>query len=150
MGQDFFPSQNNILNQNMMEAQRSTRNIQNQITAITTTLYNYLVWGDSTADATLVKDTGYIANNIARLNYTLPATAAVGDRFGICGKGAGGWRVVQNAGQRIHFGTLVTLTGAGGYAESDDYRDVVHIICITANTDFKIIWSCGNIVLCTS
>jgi len=142
---DFFPSRDNILNQNMMEQNRVTSNIQAQIDVITTTVFNYLVWGDSTADTILVKDTGYIANNIARINYTLPATADVGDRYGITGKGAGGWKVVQGALQRIHFGTLQSVSGAAGYLQSGHFSDTVHIICITANTDFRVVWANGDI-----
>ena len=46
-------------------------------------------------------DNGYIANNAARVVFTLPATSVVGNVIRIAGKGAGGWRVT---GKQIQFG----------------------------------------------
>lgn len=45
----------------------------------------------------------YLANNAAQVNITLPASAelAVGDTLKVSGLGAGGWRILQNAGQRV-------------------------------------------------
>lgn len=81
---------------------------------------------------------GYIANNAGLVTLTLPATAAVGDTVTVQGKGAGLFRIAQNAGQTIHFGASDTTTGAGGYLEATQRYDSVELLCITANTDWAV------------
>lgn len=64
-----------------------------------------------TGDCTLVNSTAqqatpnacYLANNATQVNIALPASAelAVGDTLKVSGLGAGGWRISQNAGQRV-------------------------------------------------
>ena len=49
---------------------------------------------------------GYVCNNASRVTVTLPSTAAVGDTIKIIGKGAGGWKVAQNASQYIQFANV--------------------------------------------
>lgn len=83
-------------------------------------------------------DNGYITNNGALVTVTLPATAAVGQRVSIVGKGAGLWKLAQNASQVIHFGTLDTTTGTGGYLSATERYDCLEAICVTANTDWVI------------
>ncbi len=46
-------------------------------------------------------NTGYIANSASRVTVTLPAEPSVGDIVEISGAGTGGWKIVQNEGQRI-------------------------------------------------
>jgi hypothetical protein len=46
-------------------------------------------------------NTGYLADNAARVTITLPASPAIGDLVRISGAGAGGWTIAQNAGQTI-------------------------------------------------
>lgn len=81
---------------------------------------------------------GYIANNAGLVTLTLPATASVGDTVTVQGKGAGLFRIAQNAGQTIHFGSSDTTTGAGGYLEATQRYDSVELLCITANTDWAV------------
>ncbi len=90
---------------------------------------------------------GYITDNAAFVTLTLPATAAVGDKFSIQGFGAGGWRVAQNSGQSIRLGNAVTTTGAGGYVASTNRYDDAFLVCIVANTTFKIVNAIGNLDL---
>jgi len=104
-----------------------------------------VAWTEVTAHTSMVTKKGYIVNNISRIELTLPATAAVGDIVAVTGKGAGGWKILQNASQTIHFGIYASLAGVGGYLQSDDYRDTVQLICITLNTDWKVVWCSGNI-----
>jgi len=98
---------------------------------------------------TMVADNGYVADNAALVTLTLPVTAAIGDEFVVIGKGAGGWKVAQNASQSIQFtaGGSVTATtsGTGGHIDSSVASDCVHLVCITANTLFAVIDSLGNI-----
>ena len=87
----------------------------------------------------------YVANNVSLVVFTLPETAAFGDKIGFTGKGAGGWKILQNAGQTIHFGNQSTVTGVTGWVSSDHFQDGIILACITANTDWKVLWACGNI-----
>lgn len=97
--------------------------------------------------ATMVANNGYIPNNAGLVTLTLPATAVVGDTFQIVGKGAGGWRVAQNAGQTIHYISQDTTTGAGGRLDSTVRYNCVELVCVTANTDFVANDAAGNITV---
>lgn len=88
---------------------------------------------------------GYITNNVALVTVTLPSTAAVGQRVAITGKGAGLWKLAQNSGQTVHFGSTDTTTGATGYLAATVRYDCVEVQCITANTDWVVIRSQGTI-----
>ena len=90
---------------------------------------------------------GYILNNGSEVTATLPSTAAVGDIVAVVGKGAGGWKIAQNSGQTIHFGSSDTTTGATGYLEFTNQYDSIELICITANTDWVGRNSVGNITV---
>lgn len=58
--------------------------------------------------------------NSALVTASLPSTSSVGDLVWIVGKGVGGWKIAQNAGQKIHFGNQDTTTGAGGHLDSSN------------------------------
>lgn len=88
---------------------------------------------------------GYIANNGALVTLTLPATATQGSVIAVLGKGAGGWSIAQNAGQRIYFGSASTTLGVGGSLASTNLRDAIELVCITADTEFQVVGSIGNI-----
>lgn len=92
-------------------------------------------------------DTGYITNNANLVTVTLPSTIALGEVVRVTGKGAGGWRVAQNAGQTVYFGSSSTTTGTGGRLDSTHRRDSVELVCVTANTDFNVLSSVGNITV---
>lgn len=95
----------------------------------------------------MVEDNGYITNNVASVGLTLPATATLGSVLQIVGKGAGGWDVVQGAGQTIHFLAQDTTTGAGGSLASTTRYDCITLRCIIADTDWTIENSAGNITV---
>jgi hypothetical protein len=78
----------------------------------------------------------YITNNAGLVTMTLPATAAVGDTFAIVGKGAGGWKIAQNASQIIQVGSVPTIAGTGGSVASINQYDSITLVCVTANTLF--------------
>lgn len=88
---------------------------------------------------TMVADGGYVANNPALVTLTLPTTAAFGTTISIAGKGAGGWKIAQNAGQEIFFGSSATTIGATGYLQSTQQFDSIELLCITANTQWTVI-----------
>lgn len=90
---------------------------------------------------------GYITNNAGLVTVTLPSTAAVGQRVSIVGSGAGLWKLAQNSGQTIHFGSIDSTTGTGGYLAATVRYDSVEVICITANTDWVVRSSVGSITI---
>jgi hypothetical protein len=112
---------------------------------INSTVTGGITWNEETGtSATMAVNNGYIANNAALVTLTMPSTAAVGDVVRVTGKGAGGWRIAQNASQVIHFGSSDTTTGATGRLDSTATYDSVEMVCITANTDFVVLSSIGN------
>lgn len=104
-----------------------------------------MVWSEvtGTTQAAAVNN-GYITNNAARVVVTLPDTAAVGDLIRIVGKGAGGWRLGQNASESIILNSTTSTVGVGGYIESTNAGDCVEVVCITANTTWRVINSMGG------
>lgn len=106
-------------------------------------------WNDSTTTPiTLAVNNGYVSDDGANLvTFTLPATAALGGVISIVGKAAGLWKIAQNSGQTIHYQGTDTTTGTGGSLSSGHQYDCVNLVCITANTDFVVNSSSGNLVV---
>ena len=102
---------------------------------------------ETTTSRALVGNEGVIGNNAATITMTLPASCAVGDVFRVTQKGAGLVRVAQNAGDTIHFGTSDTTAGAGGYLETTEQWDAIEFLCVTANTDWMVLSTTGNITI---
>lgn len=99
-----------------------------------------LAWSEVTGTSqTAAVNNGYITNNAALVTVTLPTTIAVGQTVRVAGKGAGGWRIAQSAGQQIHFGAVDSTIGATGYIGSTNRYDCVELLCITANLEFVVI-----------
>jgi len=97
-------------------------------------------WTEVTGTSqTMAANNGYITNNPALVTLTLPTTAALGTTLSIAGKGAGGWKIAQNAGQEIFFGSSATTIGATGYLQSTQQFDSIELLCITANTQWTVI-----------
>lgn len=116
------------------------------------TIKSFLLGGGRTTEVTGTSQTAvinkrYVANNAALVTVTLPTTAALGDTVEIVGKGAGGWKVAQNASQLINFGASTTTTGTGGSIASNHRRDCVTLVCVTANTDWQVVNSVGTITI---
>ena len=88
---------------------------------------------------TMAANNGYITNNPALVTLTLPTTAALGTTLSIAGKGAGGWKIAQNAGQEIFFGLSATTIGVTGYLQSTQQFDSIELLCITADTQWTVI-----------
>lgn len=107
-----------------------------------------LTWvEETTTSRTASVGEGVITNNAALVTVTLPTTAAVGDILAVVGKGAGGWRIAQNASELIHFGTSTTTTGATGRLDSVNTNDAVEMVCIVADTEWLVRSSVGNITV---
>ena len=97
--------------------------------------------------ATMAPANGYISNNAGLVTLTLPTTAAVGTEIRVAGYGAGGWKIAQNASQQIQFGIVNTTSGTGGYLQSVQPSDGVHLVCVVANTNWIVVSSQGNITV---
>lgn len=104
-------------------------------------------WEELTGSTTIAINAGYIMNLGTLLTGTLPATAAVGSVIAITGKGAGGWKVAQQASQQVHFGTMSSTSGTGGYLQSVGVRDSIRMVCIVANNEWNVVSSVGNITI---
>jgi len=108
-----------------------------------------ITWNIVTSTSqTLADGNGYIANHgVSVIDFSLPATATEGETYRIVGRGAGLWKVSQNAGQTIYFGDQNTTAGVGGSIEALNARDSVEIICVNANVDFQIVSPLGNLTV---
>ena len=96
----------------------------------------------------MTSNNGYIANNAGLVTATLPATSAVGDIVAITGiNNATGWKIAQNSGNQIFFGTSSTTSGTGGSLASTNTRDTVFLLCVTASAAWNVIDSIGNITV---
>lgn len=104
-------------------------------------------WVDQTTSATMAVNTNYIANAAGLVTLTLPAVAPLGSVFQIVGKGTGGWTLAQAVGQQINFGTSTTTSGVGGSLASTNTNDCVSLVCVTANTNFVVMSSVGNLTV---
>lgn len=108
-----------------------------------------LFWNNvTTATQAMAVGNGYISNDGASLvTLTLPATAAVGQVVAVQGAGSGLWTIAQNAGQTIHFNAVDSTTGVTGTVSSASQYDSITLLCITANTDFAVYLSTGNLTV---
>lgn len=102
-----------------------------------------VAWTEVTGtSANLAVNNGYIANNAGLVTLTLPTTAALGDTIYILGKGAGLWKVAQNASQFINIVSTSTTTGVTGALTATEQYDCLTLRCTTANNG----WIASNIV----
>lgn len=102
-------------------------------------------WTDvSGVSQAIAADNSYTANNAGLVTLTLPASMAYGSVVEICGKGTGGWKLAQQAGQQIFYGSSSTTLGAGGSIASTGQYDSIKILCTVADTTFTVIAAVGN------
>jgi len=107
-----------------------------------------LTWSTVTVDASFTVNSGVVANKAGLLTMTLPATSAVGDMVAITGiNTALGWKIAQNAGNTIFFGTSTTTAGTGGSLSSLATHDTVTLVCVTASANWSVLSSIGNITV---
>lgn len=94
------------------------------------------VWTVVTSNQNLADNEGFFANGGSTLNFTLPATAAVGDTYEVVAMNANGWKIVQQAGQTVTIGGLSSTTGATGSVTSTANGDWIQLVCNVANTNW--------------
>lgn len=93
-----------------------------------------LTWNAATTDTNMVAGNAYIAaNNVSLVTLTLPDPQQIGDMLQIVGFGAGGWKIAQNAGQTIHFGSSATTTGVAGFLQFVDQYDCITLVAVNSN-----------------
>lgn len=108
----------------------------------------YMLWNSVIGTTqTAAVNNGYVTSNAGLTTITLPAAATVTDRIAIVGAGAGGWKLAQNASQKVNFGNVVTTTGTGGSIASQNTFDCLEIICTTTNTTFVVRNAQGNMTV---
>ena len=107
-----------------------------------------ITWSEvtSTSQAAAI-NSGYITNNASLVTVTLPSTAALGSIVEVAGKGAGLWKIAQNASGIIHFGNTDSTTGTGGSIAAVNRYDSVRLVCSTANNEWVVLSSVGNITI---
>lgn len=133
---------NVVSNKNYVTINTSTGELGSETMAVS------FMWNEVTGTSSnMAVSNGYIANNGSLVTLTLPATAALGSVIEVSGKGAGGWSIAQNSGQTIHYGASNTTTGVGGSLASTLQYDTVRLLCTTANTDFVVLSSVGNLTV---
>jgi len=109
---------------------------------------NTFQWIEVTnTSANMARNSGYIANNAGLVTLTLPSSPSVGDYYVVSGKGAGLWKIAQNANQIINFGNKTTTTGITGYLSSTLQYDSVSLVCVVAGTTFNVYSSIGSITI---
>jgi len=104
-------------------------------------------WSEVTGTTqAMAVDNAYILNNASLVTATLPDTAALGSVVRVVGKGAGGWKIAQNASESIIWDEdSSTTVGTGGSLDSTDDYDAVELVCTVADTTWTVISSKGNI-----
>lgn len=116
---------------------------------ISSTAPTPFTWNEITiTSANMSPNVGYVANNAGLVTLTLPATAAFGDQIGLCGKGAGLFKVAQNAGQQIHMGANATTVGVTGSLTATSQFNSFSLLCTVANTTWTLLGAPqGNITV---
>lgn len=78
-----------------------------------------LAWTDVTGTTqAMAINSGYLANNAGLVTLTLPATAAQFSVLKVTGIGAGGWKIAQNANQKIRWLGVDSTVGVSGFLSS--------------------------------
>jgi hypothetical protein len=102
--------------------------------------------------ASMAVNTIYMADNAGLVTLTLPTTAAQGTRISVCGGNSGlstgSWKIAQNSGQSIAFGSSTTTVGATGSLQATNQWDSITLICTVANTKWTVLGGAqGNITV---
>jgi len=97
-------------------------------------------WNNITGtSAAMMTNNGYQTNNAGLVTLTLPISSSFGDLLEVSGFGAGGWTIVQLAGQQIIVGSALTTLGVGGSLSSTNRYDSIQFRCVVANLVWEAI-----------
>jgi hypothetical protein len=79
---------------------------------------------------------------------TLPLVAAAGTKIIVTGANAGSfWKIQQNAGQYIQYGSTSTTVGTGGSISAAQHYSSLTLLCILFNTQWAVISSEGTFTI---
>lgn len=108
-----------------------------------------IMWNEITVvgPTAMVVNNGYITNSASRVELDLPLTAAQGSIIIVVGKGTGGFQINQNASQTINLVDSATTTGVTGLIQSSESGSTLSMVCITADTDWRVFSSTGNLII---
>lgn len=109
-------------------------------------LYTYQTVTTTPTPQIVANRIAYVCRGSGLLNFKLPTSSIAGFSFKIIGK-TGSWEIQQNAGQSITFGMMQTNTGVTGGLSSTFTADRIEIECLTANTEYNVCDSFGNITV---
>ncbi len=90
-------------------------------------------WNNATTSTTMVSNNGYMANSGSLVTLTLPVASNFGDILFVVGNGAGTWSIIENSGQQIVVGSIVSTTTTGSVTATNRY-DSITLLCTVANT----------------
>lgn len=97
-----------------------------------------------TSTQALIENGGHLVNGASLVLLGLPVTCAVGTFFFVQGLSSSGWRITQNASQQIIDESGSTTLGASGYVNSGSQYDTIELLCIQADTLFKVVRKNGS------
>jgi hypothetical protein len=89
-------------------------------------------WQVISASQSAANGQGYLVLSAGLVVVTLPVAPAIGWEFTVAEIGSGTFRIAQNAGDSITFGSDLTTTGAGGSITSIDQGDTLTLVCWAA------------------
>lgn len=102
-------------------------------------------WSVITVNQTAVVNNGYFCNKAGTLALALPAASAVGDTIVVTNENTAlGVQFTQAAGQQILIANTNTTLGATGTLTSSAVGDTLQIVCLTANTIWRVTYMVGN------
>ena len=109
-----------------------------------------LSWTDVTGTSqSMAINSGYLANNASLVTLTLPSTAAQFSVIKVTGIGAGGWKIAQNANQKIRWLGVDSTVGVSGILSSVDANACVTLRAYVggSSTFWLVEQANGNITL---
>ncbi len=107
----------------------------------------FFQWSVITSSTMAVSQMGYFTNGVGRVDLSLPTVSSIGDIFVVSDLGGNKWRVTQDPGQQIQFGSSSTTVGATGYVESIFVGDTATFVCFADNLSWMLIQSVGNLTI---
>jgi hypothetical protein len=94
-----------------------------------------ITWTNTTGTTqAMAINSGYLANNAGLVTLTLPATAAQFAVIKVVGVGAGGWKIAQNANQKITWLGTSSTVGVTGFMSSVDTNACVTLRCVVGGS----------------
>lgn len=117
------------------------------LASIAAQIQSGMTWVDVTGiTQVMANNTGYVADNVAVVNFTLPVTARFGDVNQITGFNSGGWKLNLNGGQTVHLGNDSVTPGTGSIASTNQF-DCITIRCVVPDTEWVVEASIGALTI---